>query len=88
MANKPFIGINTDYFSPVDARPAYSVTCAGYFDCVSAAGGIPVLIPPLADENDLDAVLERLDGILLIGGRDFRPSKRRLYASPNGETDG
>jgi putative glutamine amidotransferase len=82
MADKPFIGINTDFFSPVDNRPAYSVTCAGYFDCISAAGGIPMLIPPLQDENDLEAVLERLDGVLLIGGRDLDPQNDGYMLHP------
>ena len=82
MADKPFIGINTDYFSPVDNRPAYSVTCAGYFDCISAAGGIPVLLPPLREENDLEAALERLDGILLIGGRDLDPQNDGYMLHP------
>ena len=82
MANKPFIGINTDYFSSANNRPAYSVTCAGYFDSVTAAGGIPVLIPPLSDENDLDAVMEKLDGVILIGGRDLDPQNDGYMLHP------
>lgn len=82
MAIKPLIGINTDYFSPVDNRPAYSVTCAGYFDSVTAAGAIPVLLPPLTDENDLDALLEKLDGVLLIGGRDLDPQNDGYMLHP------
>ena len=82
MAEKPFIGINTDYFSPVDNRPAYSVTCAGYFDSITAAGGIPVLIPPLAEENDLDALMEKIDGVLMIGGRDLDPQNDGFMLHP------
>jgi len=82
MANKPFIGINTDYFSAADNRPAYSVTCAGYFDSVTNAGGIPVLLPPLADENDLDEVMQKLDGVILIGGRDLDPQNDGYMLHP------
>ena len=64
MADKPFIGINTDYFSPVDGRPAYSVTCAGYFDCIlEAAGGIPVTHSAIGRRGDLDAVMEKLSTV-------------------------
>lgn len=82
MATKPFIGINTDYFSPADNRPAYSVTCAGYFDSITEAGGIPVLVPPLQDEHDLDAVMEKIDGLLLIGGRDLDPQNDGYMLHP------
>ena len=73
MARKPLIGINTDFFSAADRRPAYSVTCAGYYDSVMSAGGIPLLIPPFETEDDLEVILELLDGIVLIGGRDLDP---------------
>lgn len=82
MPKKPLIGINTDYFSPEDHRPAYSVTCAGYYDSVASAGGIPVLIPPLEDENDLETLLEMLDGVLLIGGRDLDPQNDGFMLHP------
>src|SRR5262245_49208408 len=45
---------------------------AGYVDQVSAAGGLPVVIPPSsAVEREL---LDRLDGLLLPGGADLNPS--------------
>ena len=83
MARKPLIGLNTDYFSASDNRPAYSVTCAGYFDCVSRSGGIPILVPPIDDEQDLDAVLDQLDGFVLIGGRDLDPRNDGFMLHPS-----
>lgn len=66
---KPFIGINLDIDEGTPARA--SVYC-NYFQAVQKAGGIPVLVPPMPDE-DLEALLEHLNGILLIGGRDYSP---------------
>lgn len=82
MAQKPVIGINTDFFEAADRRPAYSVTCAGYYDCIESAGGVPVLIPPLADETSLEELLTRLDGVVLIGGRDLDPRNDGFMLHP------
>lgn len=42
-----------------------------YVDAVRRAGGIPVLIPP--GEEQVAALLERLDGLILTGGPDVDP---------------
>jgi putative glutamine amidotransferase len=42
-----------------------------YTDMVAAAGGLPVLLPPLAD---VTGVLGRLDGLVLSGGGDIDPA--------------
>ncbi len=80
---KPVVGINTDYFSAADRRPAYSVTCAGYYDSIAAAGGIPLLVPPLESEDDLESVLAMVDGFLLIGGRDLDPENDGFMRHPS-----
>ena len=82
MARKPRIGINTDFFSPEDHRPAYSVTCAGYYDSITNAGGLPVLLPPVEDETDVEELLELVDGVLLIGGRDLDPQNDGFMLHP------
>ncbi len=68
---KPVIGINVDVTAgpPEEARVQ-----ALYFDAVRKAGGVPLLIPPMPDA-DLKIALERLDGLMLIGGYDYCPSK-------------
>jgi putative glutamine amidotransferase len=43
-----------------------------YLRAVEAAGGLPVVLPPVAVEN-VPALLERLDGICLSGGPDLDP---------------
>ena len=71
--SKPLIGLNADYRSATGERPAYSAIAARYYDCVAQAGGIPVIVPPLTEENDLGDVLDRLDGFVLTGGPDLDP---------------
>ena len=36
---------------------------------VNGAGGIPVIVPSLGDAIDIDALLERVDGVLITGSR-------------------
>lgn len=40
-----------------------------YLKGVAAIGGAPVLLPSLGDQLDLDALLSRVDGVLLTGSR-------------------
>lgn len=49
---------------------------AVYLDAVTAAGGIAVLLPPQpADPAAVEAVLDRLDGLIVTGGRDVQPER-------------
>lgn len=49
---------------------------ARYVDAVLAAGGTPVLIPAThLPADQLDEVLERIDGLLLSGGGDVDPTR-------------
>jgi putative glutamine amidotransferase len=50
-----------------------------YADSVAAAGGIPVLLPPLPGIED---ALARLDGLLLSGGGDIDPARYGAEADP------
>ena len=61
-------------------RPAV-VLPRRYADSVAAAGGIPVLLPPLPGIED---ALGRLDGLILAGGGDIDPA--RYHAEPAPET--
>ncbi|HEY8503906.1 MAG TPA: gamma-glutamyl-gamma-aminobutyrate hydrolase family protein [Gemmataceae bacterium] len=73
---RPLIGINTDFYAATKHGPAFARLDAGYFDAVLASGGLPILIPPLAKEAELDVLLDRVDGVVLTGGLDMDP--RRL----------
>lgn len=54
-----------------------------YFAAVHRAGGIPVLLPPQPlSDGVADAVLERLDGLIVTGGGDVEPSRYGRDAHP------
>lgn len=47
-----------------------------YADSVVAAGGVPVLLPPATgDPAAADAVVARLDGLVICGGADVDPER-------------
>ncbi len=73
---RPMIGLNTDFLTPKNS-PAYMRLNAGYFDAILAAGGLPVLLPPLRKENnaEYDTILDQLAGIVLTGGADMDPRR-------------
>ena len=49
----------------------------GYLRGIEAAGGIPVILPPRAEPEDLETLLDRMDGILFTGGQDVDPTLYR-----------
>jgi putative glutamine amidotransferase len=80
-AVKPLIGITTSELRPGELRtlqrhgePAAPEMALGmtYVQAIEAAGGIPVVVPPVAD-RDVPLVLARLDGVVLSGGPDLAP---------------
>jgi putative glutamine amidotransferase len=83
MATKPLIGLNADYRSARKDAPAFAFLEAGYFDAITKAGAIPVVIPPLEDEVDLDRVLNMLDGVVLCGGADLDPRHDGFMLHPS-----
>ena len=64
---KPVIGITANY------GEATSRIAEGYYKSVVAAGGVPVIIPPVADKDVIINTLEHIDGLLLSGGADYNP---------------
>jgi putative glutamine amidotransferase len=80
--SRPLIGLNTDFVPAGRAAAAHVRLDAGYFDAVLTAGGLPVLLPPLPREADLDALLDRLGGVLLVGGLDLNPARHGLTPHP------
>ena len=82
MTGKPLIGINADYRSAREDSPAFSYLCSGYYDGISAAGGVPVVVPLLEEEPDLNYVLDQLHGFVLIGGQDLDPRRDGFMLHP------
>lgn len=44
-----------------------------YYDQVVRAGGVPLLIPPVAQQDVIVNTLDCIDGLLLSGGADYNP---------------
>lgn len=44
-----------------------------YPGAVSTGGAAPVIVPPYAPEDDVEAILDRVDGVVLSGGPDIHP---------------
>lgn len=64
---QPVIGITGNYDD---------LTCKlgeGYYKSVLAAGGVPLIIPPIADTDTILNTLDRVDALILSGGADFNP---------------
>jgi putative glutamine amidotransferase len=72
---RPFIGINADFVPASKVTIAQARLHAGYVNAVVAAGGMPIILPPLGKDADVDPLLDRLDGLMLSGGQDM-DSKR------------
>lgn len=73
-AKRPLIGCTTYRKSIAQDRPIdiYGLM-PSYVAAIRAAGGVPLLIPLGASDDDLLAIIEDLDGILLPGGGDIAP---------------
>ncbi len=82
MSGKPLIGVNMDYRSARKDGPAMSYLCAGYHDAIVKAGGVPVMIPLLENDDDLNQVLDLCSGVVMIGGADLDPRRDGYMLHP------
>lgn len=80
---KPLIGINADLRASNGRTPAFSFITSGYYQSIQLAGGLPVIIPPGLDEDDLNSLLDKLDGTMLIGGADLDPRNDGFMLHPS-----
>ena len=74
----PIIGVTATLKEDVDSiaeRPLGKFVRADldYVEGVAAAGGVPVVLPPIGDARTAEAVVHSLDGLLLSGGSDLDP---------------
>jgi putative glutamine amidotransferase len=80
---RPLIGINADFVPAGKTTPAQMRLNAGYFEAVLAAGGLPVVMPLLGKEAEINAFLDRVDGFLLTGGLDLDPKRQGQPTHPS-----
>jgi len=45
-----------------------------YVTAIESSGGAAVVIPPVWDAESVDAILDRLDGVVIAGGADVNPA--------------
>lgn len=64
---RPVIGITGNY------GDLTSKLAEGYYKSVVKAGGVPVIIPPVADTDVIINTLEKIDALILSGGGDYDP---------------
>lgn len=89
---RPRIGITTGIAMTTtndEIRTTYTVP-SDYIRAVSAAGGLPLLLPP--ENVHIDAFLTLLDGLVFIGGADIDPARygdetHPATAGVNGDLD-
>ena len=84
MERRPVIGVSGSH----NAADRQFFVRINYMESVLRAGGIPVLLPEISDEETARQMLDGLDGLLLAGGDDVLPSYYGEETLPAcGETD-
>jgi putative glutamine amidotransferase len=91
QSERPLIGVTTSEVRPAErvtplpeGEPRGREMALGlpYMQGIEAAGGLPLVMPPLS-EAAIEPLLDRLDGILLSGGPDLDPEN--YGAAPHAE---
>jgi len=69
---RPLIGITSVY----SANNKSGTTCVdfAYIKAVTEAGGAPLVLPTISEDQILQQYVDQLDGLLLVGGDDIPPS--------------
>lgn len=66
-SSRPVIGITTNL-----GDKGAELACA-YYESIRHAGGMPLLLPPTENVEEVIEQLEQIDGLLLTGGADLNP---------------
>lgn len=69
MGDRPLIGLTMSF---KDGSASVKVN---YAECVIEAGGVPVALPVVDDAETVAEAVGRLEGLVLVGGRDIDPSE-------------
>lgn len=76
---RPLIGITMD----ASNRPLQYALNHDYAKAVENAGGMPYPLSYMLDASLIGELVDRLDGVLLIGGDDLNPSRYGQERDPN-----
>lgn len=81
---KPMVGITGDFRPERYNGAALTWFNTGYYDSVTAAGGIPVLLPPLENDDDLNRMMENISGVVVSGcNLDLDPTRLKMHLHPS-----
>lgn len=80
MGKKPVILVNMAV-DVINGREN-DVVISQYVQRVSDSGAVPMLIPSIEKEENIETLLDLADGVLLIGGRDYDPADYGEPAHP------
>jgi putative glutamine amidotransferase len=80
MERKPLIGITCNFrdLDPQREKPTplpFDMLKQSYAQAVWKAGGLPVILPNLAEESFANELAERVDGVVFSGGEDVEPRR-------------
>ncbi|HEX3736131.1 MAG TPA: gamma-glutamyl-gamma-aminobutyrate hydrolase family protein [Solirubrobacterales bacterium] len=90
LEHRPLIGVTTSEVRPKErvhpvpeGEPLGKEMALGitYLKAIEAAGGLPMVMPPLPEEA-IEPLLDRLDGICLSGGPDLDPALYEAQPHP------
>lgn len=85
MLKHPLIGLNMS-MDLIDKYEKFDfLVPVSYVDAVIGAGGIPICIPPYPNIEMLGRLLPIIDGLVLIGGDDYRPKHFGGHPQPENE---
>lgn len=83
MTRRPVIAITADHMMIRDIWPATTAFDIYTDAVIHAAGALPWIVPPVAEHLDIDALLERVDGIVFTGARsNVQPHRYREEVAP------
>ena len=83
---RPLIGISAHEVMVTDGEVGtfHHVVSAAYIKAVRKAGGVPVLLP-IVEPDDAEAILDRVDALLVTGGGDVDPASYGHELEPRTE---
>ena len=83
MTRKPVIAITADHMMIRDILPAAAVYDIYTDAVIHAANALPWIVPPVAEYLDVDALLDRVDGIVFTGARsNIQPYRYQGEVAP------
>lgn len=74
--DRPLIGVCGEFaeVDVYDVRTSVHFSMPAYTRSVALAGGLPVILPITEDEQVIDGLIDRVDGVLVTGGVDIDPA--------------